>query len=363
MHGRNIFFLGAFVFTGLGVSAWALLRAAPSIAAPLDTGLKLAAVTPSPETEQQREARLIEGAKREGKVVYWDTASNLDSVFTKFRQKYPFLVIEYWKSTDEAIYQKIPAEARAGVHNFDVAGVEINFLAELRKTGLMKKYDWPNAKEWSPEHKGRDGSWIARSLNCVAAAYNTKLVSGVEAPKGWDDLLDPKWKGLMSMGKDDTDLVLMLWAAWGKEKTVNYLKALARNNVALGEGVTARTEMLSAGAYKIDVRLNLDRVLDYQRRGAPIEWVRTDPMLTRPTPIFVAEHAPHPNAALLFADWFTSLEGQQAFHDASGKLLPDPRVKSKLGDAVKGQRLMFFPVELGLDGNEAQRLWREIFLK
>ena len=229
MHRRNIFFLGAFVFTGIGVSACALLGAAPSIAAPLDTGLKLAAVTPSPETEQQREARLIEGAKREGKVVYWDTASNLESVFTKFRQKYPFLVMEYWKSTDEAIYQKIPAEARAGVHNFDVAGVEINFLAELRKTGLMKKYDWPNAKEWSPEHKGRDGSWVARSLNCVAAAYNTNLVSGVEAPKSWDDLLDPKWKGLMSMGKDDTDLVLMLWAAWGKEKTVNYLKALARN--------------------------------------------------------------------------------------------------------------------------------------
>ena len=88
--------------------------------------------------------------------------------------------------------------------------------------------------------------------------------------------------------------------------------------------------MLAAGAHKIDLRLNLNRILDYQEKGAPLEWVRTDPIPMKGTPIFIAERAPHPNAALLFADWFTSHEGQQAYYDASGKLLPDPRIKSRM---------------------------------
>ena len=364
MHRRTIFFLGAFVFASLGVNAWALLKAAPSIAAPLNSGLLLAAV-PSQETEKQREARLIEGAKKEGKVVYWDgvVQREFDFVFSKFRQRYPFLATELWKGSDAQIYQKVITEARAGVNNVDVAGTEIHFLTELRKTGVMKKYDWPNTVGWLPEHKLGEGYWIPRIINCLVVTYNTNLVSAAEAPKKWDDLLDPKWKGLISTDRDGGEWVLMLWAAWGKEKTVNYLKNLAKNNVTLGAGAQARIEMLSAGAYKIDLRINLDRVLDYQKKGAPVEWARTDPILLRPSPIYIAEHAPHPNAAMLFTDWFTSLEGQQAYQDASGKFLPDPRVKSKVGEALKGLRTVLFPVELAIHGTEAESIWRELFFK
>ncbi len=88
-----------------------------------------------------------------------------------------------------------------------------------------------------------------------------------------------------------------------------------------------------------------------------------DPILLKGTPIFIAEHAPHPNAAVLFADWFTSLEGQQAYYDALGKLLPDPRIKSRMTEALKGQRLVLFPAEMAVNGNEADKIFNDIFLK
>jgi iron(III) transport system substrate-binding protein len=342
------------------------LPTSPASAAGLAAELRLAAVASPQETEKQRETRLVEGAKKEGKVVYWDaggSAKEWEQLFSKFRQKYPFLVVEHWRASDAEVYQKITTEARAGVYNVDIAGVEINLVSELQKTGLMKKYSWPNTAAWSAQHKDRDGYWIARNITCVAVTYNTNLVSPAEAPKAWDDLLHPKWKGAISMDKDGSDWVLMLWSAWGKEKTVNYLKNLARNNVALGAGVTARTEMLSAGAFKVDLRLNLERVLDYQKKGAPLEWVRTDPMLAKLTQIYLSERAPHPNAALLYADWFTSFEGQQAFYEAGGRLVSDPRIKTRVGDALQGLRVVVSSAELAEHGTEAERIWRDIFLK
>ncbi len=37
------------------------------------------------------------------------------------------------------------------------------------------------------------------------------------------------------MEPDGGEWVLMLWAAWGKDKTVNYLKALSKNNIVLAQ--------------------------------------------------------------------------------------------------------------------------------
>jgi iron(III) transport system substrate-binding protein len=314
---------------------------------------------------KQREAKLIEGAKKEGKLIFWDSgsATEREYVFKKFRERYGFISTEFWRGRDVDIRQKIITEAKAGVYNVDVAGAEIDIMSELRQAGVVKKYDWPNTRHWSPQHKDPEGYWIARNVLATVVAYNTDLVTAAEAPKTWDDLLSPKWRGSISMDKDGGEWVLMMWAAWGKEKTISYLKKLAQNNIVTGAGATQRTEMLGAGAHKIDLRLNLNRILDYQKKGAPLDWVRTNPILGKGTPIFIAEHAPHPNAAMLFSDWFTSLEGQQAYYDVSGKLLPDPRIKSRMTEALKGLNVVLTPPEMAAHGNEAHAIFRDLFLK
>jgi iron(III) transport system substrate-binding protein len=208
-----------------------------------------------------------------------------------------------------------------------------------------------------------EGYWVASNINGIVVVYNTNLVTAAEAPKNWDDLLNPKWRGSISMDRDAAEWVLMLWAAWGKEKAVNYLKALAKNEIVFGAGQTARLEMLGAGAFKIDLRLNLYRVLQYQKKGAPVEWLRSNPILAKATPLLIAERAPHPNTALLFANWFTSLEGQQTFTEVTGRLVPDSRVKGPTADAVRGQKLAVPPPEIAMHGSEAESIWRDLFLK
>jgi len=329
--------------------------------------LSAIALAAAPQAEAPSEARLVEGAKKEAKLAFWIngwTANELEQMFGKFRQRYPFVNVEYWRaSEDSQLHQKMMSEARAGIQNVDIASSEINLIAELKKAGLAKKYAWPNTAAWSPQHKDPEGYWVASNINGIVVVYNTSLVSAAEAPKNWDDLLNPKWRGSISMDRDASEWVLMLWAAWGKEKAVNYLRALAKNEIVFGAGQTARLEMLGAGAFKIDLRLNLYRVLQYQKKGAPVEWLRTNPVLAKATPLLIAERAPHPNAALLFANWFTSLEGQQTFTDVTGRLVPDSRVKGPTADAVRGQKLAVPPPETAMYGSEAETIWRDLFLK
>ncbi|SRR6266545_4338218 len=327
--------------------------------------LVLPNVTSSQETKTPRELSLIEGAKKEGKLVYWGAgnAKEVESFLAKFRQRYPFIKTEWWRAAAGALHQKTLSEARAGAHNVDVSVTDMEYLQELKKTGLMKRYEWHNTKGWSHAHKDPEGYWVYRNIIPTMIGYNTTLVSAADAPKTWEHVLDPKWKGAISMTKDGGEWSLQLWAAWGKEKMISYLKRLSQNNLVLGEGGTARIEMLAAGASKIDMELNLNRIMDYQEKGAPLEWVRTNPVLAIGNPFFIAEHAPHPNAAMLFADWFTSLEGGQAYYDVSGKLLPHPGIKGRISEALKGLNVVYTPAKIAVHGNEANKIFKDIFWK
>jgi iron(III) transport system substrate-binding protein len=328
----------------------------------------LALGSPIGSWAQSREANIIEGAKKEGKLVFWgtDQARIMTPVLNMFQKRYPFVQTEYWRGGSEQVVQKELSEARAGRHNFDYSSVDIDTYLETRKAGLMKKYDWPNTRRWDAKYKDSEGYAVARNILQTVIGYNTDLIPPAQVPKNWDDVLDHKWKGAMSQDKEGYDWVLMLWSAWGKEKAINYLKRLAQNNPVFGEGSSARTELLAAGAFKMDLRLNLNQIRERQKKGAPLDWVRTDPILEKGTFMFIAAHAPHPNAAMLFGDWLTSAEGQQIYSDVKGQISPDPTIKGGAADmaaALKGLNRVFVPLEMGKHTNEAEQIFKQIFWK
>lgn len=211
--------------------------------------------------------------------------------------------------------------------------------------------------------KDPEGYWVTRLRSLKVITYNTQLVPPNQAPKRWEDVLDPKWKGKIQIDKDSADWVLMLWSAWGKEKTINFLKQLSRNTV-LGGSQSQRIELLAAGAMSMDMAISMHKLVPYWDKGAPVDFARTDPaVLEKSTPMFIAQHAPHPNAAILFADWLTSLEGQQTYYDATLSPVADPRVKMRLTEALKGLKVVSTPVEMSVHAGEAQKIFQDIFWK
>ncbi|MBI2989119.1 MAG: extracellular solute-binding protein [Deltaproteobacteria bacterium] len=319
----------------------------------------------SQEPEKEREARLIDAAKKDGALIFWNQspAKESETMLAKFRNRYPFLRTEYWRAGSTALFQKQITEGKAGVHNFDIGGTDLDYVEELKKAGLMKKYHWPSTGGWPASQKDTEGYWVTRLRSLKVIAYNTQLVPPNQLPKRWENLLDPKWKGKIQIDKDSADWVLMLWSAWGKEKAISFLKQLSRN-VVLSGNQSQRLELLAAGAIPIDMAISLHRLVQYQDKGAPLEFARTDPaVLEKSTPIFIAQHAPHPNAAILFADWFTSLEGQQAYYDTTLSPVPDPRVKTRFAEPLKGLKVAVTPADIAVHSNEAEKIFRDIFWK
>ena len=192
-------------------------------------------------------------------------AKGNEAVLEKFRERYPFLRTQYWRAGSTELYQKQLTEARAGAYNFDISGTDLEYVQELKKAGLIKRYDWPNSSMWPTGQKDAEGYWVTRLRSLKVVAYNTQLISSSLAPKSWEDIVDAKWKGKIQIDKNSADWVLMLWSAWGKEKTISFLKLLSKN-VVLGGSQSQRLELLAAGAIPIDMAISLHRVVEFRRR-------------------------------------------------------------------------------------------------
>jgi iron(III) transport system substrate-binding protein len=63
------------------------------------------------------------------------------------------------------------------------------------RENLLEPYipTWSNAISVEGREKG--DHWYGTYLTPEVIAYNTQAVSAAEAPKDWDEVLDPKWKG------------------------------------------------------------------------------------------------------------------------------------------------------------------------
>ena len=94
-------------------------------------------------------------------------------------------------------------------------------------------------------------------------------------------------------------------------------------------------------------------------KGGPIDWVAVEPLVGRPQAIALAKNAPHPNAALLFADFVLSPEGQKLLGDMGR--VPSSRTQKTLLDEHK--YVMVDPIKWTDEAPKWEKVWNELFLK
>jgi iron(III) transport system substrate-binding protein len=256
--------------------------------------------------------KIIEGAKREGRVVYYGSTSTTEAneMLKGFQKKYPFVKPDMYRAGSDTLLEKILIEARAGRHAADVYNLRAFTTTVLVQRGLLAKHPTRHAQFYKEGFKDRDGQWTSFYMNPATFGYNTKLVSPAEAPKDWPDLLDPKWKGQMIMDREESEWYANMLAVMGQEKGRQFMKRLAGQNIIFRAGHTLLAQLVAAGEHKIGIVLYSPRVEQMKAAGAPIEWARAKPVIAYHYSIGVAAHAPNPNAARLFTDYFLSKEGQ-----------------------------------------------------
>jgi iron(III) transport system substrate-binding protein len=263
-------------------------------------------------TGAERLKRLAEGAKKEGVVSIY-TSMPLDdmaALTTAFEAKYG-VKAKVWRSGSEKILQRGLLEAKANRFEVDVFETNSPEMEVLSREKVLIAGNSPFLNELIPQAIPSHKEWIATRLNIFTCAYNTKLVKKEELPKTYQDLLDPKWKGKLSVEADDSDWLAETVMKMGEEKGLALFREIARKNaVSVRKGHTLLSNLVASGEVPLALTVYNYKIEQMKNSGAPIDWFALDPTIARPNANGVARNAPHPHAALLFQD-FELTEGQQ----------------------------------------------------
>src|SRR2546426_76998 len=128
--------------------------------------------------DKERESKILEGAKREGKMIYYGTTAvdHIQRVFAEFKKRYPFMEVADYRSGSVNVFNKIATEARAKRYEVDVIDLEPGEVFGITKAGLVDPYLSPSRKGIAPEFMDKQGYWTAFYHLAVVLGYNTEKV-------------------------------------------------------------------------------------------------------------------------------------------------------------------------------------------
>lgn len=309
------------------------------------------------------EKLLHEAAQAEGGELMIYTSMNIDDlelILAKFRERYPFTKTDYYRATGDDVIRKILTEDQAGKHFADVIETEAFEVYRLMQAGLLQPYVAPQSAAYPASLKDPAGYWTVDRLNTVVIGYNTELVGQADIPSTWEDLLDPKWKGKMAVEANDIELLADMVSYWGEEKAFAFWEGIAAQEPGIVDGHTELAEFVSAGEFAISPTLYGYRVEKLKADGAPIEWIRTDPVIAYTQLLAMASDAPNQSTARLFINWLLSVDGQNVYREV-GRIPSRPGIGTDPAGLIEGLNLIFTVPSLAANYDVYARKWRSFF--
>jgi iron(III) transport system substrate-binding protein len=269
------------------------------------------------------DAALIEAAKKEGKVVWYTTlivTQAIRPLKEAFEKTYPGIELQYARADEAPTAAKILAEAQASRLQADIFD-GISNMVPLKRAGLVVPHGSPSAGKIPAELKDQQGYWISILLYVFSPGINTTLVSKEQAPKTYQDLLDPRWRGKMAWNPGSIAGALGFVGAtlmsMGDARGMDYLKALSAQRIVNIEASSrAILDQVIAGEYPIGLMMFNHHTVISAQKGAPSDWIKLEPVPVALDAVAILKDAPHPNAAKLLVDFLTSEDGQRVLQKA-----------------------------------------------
>jgi ABC-type Fe3+ transport system substrate-binding protein len=274
----------------------------------------------------EREKKLIDGAKSEGEML-WYTNSGIENAsryIQAFKKNYPFINANFWRSKTRQVTQRVVSEANAGRHLVDVIKPSTDLLPVLLEKNLIGRYDTP-LRAIYPAH-AKSAYFTNMNYAFRVFAFNPRKVARNDAPKSWDDLLHPKWRGEILFDESSLEEVMALLMVWGRERTVNYFTKLSQQQLLVRIGRDTTTQMMMAGEAPLAVTTYAYNNEGLRAQNAPVDWVAEDLIPALIYPLTMARNAPHPYSAALFYDFLISEEGQRLIAK-EGRVVAHPKVE------------------------------------
>lgn len=308
-------------------------------------------------------------------VIYSPHGRDLLTLFQqRFEQLHPDVVVHWLDMGSQEVYDRLQSEAPNPQADVWFGGPGTIF-ARGAKDSLLQPFRPTWADAVGPHERGPGDLYFAAYLTPAVLLYATDGVTGGQAPRDWDDLLAPRWKGKVLI-RDPLASGTMR-AVWGMiiERGLKTTGDTAAGFTWLRR-LDGQTKEYVLNATLLNQKLvrqeglvsiwDLPDILLSKRDGLPLGYV----FPKSGTPVIedaigVVRSAPHAAMAREFVEWVGSAEAQilaarEVFRLPARRDLPD----DSLPEWARGVRREMRVAEvdwdlLALHGNDWMRWWDE----
>ena len=265
---------------------------------------------------------LIKAAKADGELVVYGSSeeAHIAGAAKRFEEKYGIKTYYNRLSTGE-VQTKITEEK--GNPSGDVwFGGTNDPYSEMATTGLLMAYDAINKDNLiGPTYSDPDGYWYGIYKGILGFMVNTEELDrlGLEAPKGWKDLLKPEYKGLIWLSNPNTAgtaklVINTMVQMMGHDEAMAYFVELDKNIAQYTKSGSGPSKKVGIGECVIGIGFlhdGIKQILDgYDNIQLVVPEEGTSYEIGA-TAIFTG--AKHPNAAKLWVEFCLTTENVNQF--------------------------------------------------
>jgi iron(III) transport system substrate-binding protein len=273
-----------------------------------------------PADEKARITALIDGARKEGALTYWDVViqpETNDALTAAFRAYYGLpgsFQVNYQLSATANLVTRVEQEISADRVTIDIAAIgSPSWVFERAQKGDALEYDSPQYRHY--EQAFMAGLGMPKVFAFNGAYLFVPMWDGAKTKfsgKSWKDVLGAVPAGRLTVGDVAKSVAyLATYAGQRKVLDLDYFKKLAEmkpfylvrseqiaSRVVTGEDLFTFTGMPT-------------RAFQNNQKGATLKFMFPEEgVVLLPQDMFILKKAPHPNAAKLWIDFILSEQGQ-----------------------------------------------------
>jgi|SRR5437870_11534080 len=267
-------------------------------------------------------AKVVDGAKKEGKVVVYSTtdAKLVTPLIKDFEAAFPGVKVEYTDLNSTEVYNRFISENAANAASADaVWSSSMDLQMKLAADGAAAVYKSPEAAALPGWARWKDTVY-ATTFEPIAIVYNKRLVPAEDVPKTHDELLklltskaekyqnkvtayDPEKSGVgFMLVNQDAKLYAKFW---------DLVKVFGERSLKVQSSTGTMLERVSSGENLIGYNVLGSYALTRAKKDPSLGIAfTTDYNLVLSRLVFVSKNAKNPNAGRLWVDYLLSKRGQ-----------------------------------------------------
>jgi iron(III) transport system substrate-binding protein len=255
------------------------------------------------------DAKLLEAAKAEGgeMIIYSSTNEQEGLPLFKIFEQATGIKVTYVRAADAVLMSRMAIEFRGNQKAWDIAQTAtINKM----QPQLLLQFDPPEAKNIAPEARDPGRRWYGVYANYNSPAYNTDHVKASDLPTAYEGFTQHKeWAGHVAIDGTDNEWLKAMFEYFGDDKAQKLIKDMVvALQPVITDGHLAQARSVGSGEYWLSLNNYVNLTLNVKLAGGPIDYFALDPVALIFGQVGVSAKAPHPNTALLAANFMLSQE-------------------------------------------------------